>query len=203
MMQNREIVLASANAGKLREFQELLAGMNLQVHSQGEFQVSAAEETGLSFVENALIKARHAATHTSRPALADDSGLVVDALEGRPGIYSARYAGTGASDADNLEKVLAEISNFEPETLSARFVCVIAVVRHALDPMPMLAEGVWEGRLTTEASGSGGFGYDPIFYLPELGMTSAQLPAEKKNLLSHRGKATRQILEQLRREYPD
>jgi XTP/dITP diphosphohydrolase len=192
------VVLASNNAGKVREFHALLAGLGLEVRPQADFGVPEAEETGLSFVENAILKARNAAAHTGLPALADDSGIEVDALNGAPGIRSARYAGPGAGDQANLEKLLESLSGVDEARRGARFQCVIAYLRHAEDPMPLICTGTWEGRITEAPRGAGGFGYDPVFLVPERGCTSAELPAEVKNALSHRGQALRRLVEALR-----
>jgi XTP/dITP diphosphohydrolase len=189
----KRLVLASSNPGKLREFNALLGGLEFEVLPQSQFNVPDAAETGLSFVENAILKARNAAEHTHLPALADDSGLEVDALDGAPGIYSARYAGAGASDEDNLRKLLAELRDISGEMRSARFRCVIAFLRHARDPMPLLAQGTWEGRILLEAAGTNGFGYDPVFFVPTHGCSSAELDPSVKNALSHRAQALRAL----------
>ena len=188
------IVLASNNPGKVREFGQLLAGLQRTVLPQSALEVPEAEETGLTFVENAILKARNAAQHTGLPAIADDSGLEVDALKGAPGIYSARYAGNGASDAANLQKLLTDIKDVEESARSARFQCVLVYMRHALDPTPMICQGTWEGHLLHAPRGTQGFGYDPIFYVPTHHCTSAQLTPEVKNQLSHRGQALRRLL---------
>ena len=188
------IVLASNNSGKVREFSQLLAGLQCEVRPQSEFGVSEVEETGLTFVENALLKARNAAHHAGLPALADDSGLEVDALNGAPGIYSARYAGSGAGDSANLEKLLADIKHVPESGRGARFQCVLVYLRHALDPTPLICQGTWEGRILHTPQGKQGFGYDPIFYVPSHGCSSAELPPETKNLLSHRGQALRKLV---------
>lgn len=193
----KKIVLASGNVGKVREFNQLLAGLGYEVVPQTELGVPEIEETGLSFVENAILKARNAAEHTGLMSLADDSGLEVDALNGAPGIYSARYAGVGAGDRANLEKLLAEMAEVEEAQRSARFQCLLVSMRHALDPTPLICQGSWEGRITTAAMGDNGFGYDPVFWVPEHACTSAQLSAEQKNALSHRGQALRALLAQL------
>lgn len=190
----REIVLASGNAGKLREFQQLLGGLDLRVRPQSEFAVPEVEETGLSFVENALLKARAAAAHSGLPAIADDSGLEVDALQGRPGIYSARFAGPGASDADNNRKLLSLLTDVPESARSARFRCLLVYMRHAEDPMPIICLGTWEGCIGFEPRGDNGFGYDPLFYIPALNCCSAELAPEQKNRLSHRGQAMAQLL---------
>lgn len=194
MPMNKIIVLASSNAGKLREFNQLLAGLHLEVVPQSQFTVADADETGLTFVENAILKARHAAQHTGLPALADDSGLEVDALLGEPGIYSARYAGPKASDAQNLEKLLHKLAHVPEAQRAARFQCVLVYLRHALDPTPLICQGTWEGRILTVARGTNGFGYDPVFFVPTHACSAAELPAETKNTLSHRGQALRQLL---------
>ncbi|MDT8386648.1 MAG: XTP/dITP diphosphatase [Thiogranum sp.] len=193
-----KIVLASNNAGKVREFNELLSGSEFEVVPQSELSVPDIEETGLTFVENALLKARNAAALTGRPAIADDSGLEVDALNGAPGIYSARYAGVDASDADNLHKLLQALEDVDDENRSARFQCVMVYLRHANDPTPRIFQGSWEGRILRAPRGANGFGYDPVFYVPERNCSSAELPADIKNSLSHRGKALRQLVEALR-----
>jgi XTP/dITP diphosphohydrolase len=188
------IVLASNNPGKVREFAQLLAGLHSEVLPQSTFNVPEVEETGLTFVENAILKARNAARHAGLPAIADDSGLEVDALKGAPGIYSARYAGAGASDAANLQKLLADIKDVAEHERGARFQCVLVYMRHALDPTPIICQGTWEGRLLHAPRGAHGFGYDPIFYVPTHQCTSAELPPEVKNQLSHRGQALRRLL---------
>ncbi len=185
----QRLVLASGNPGKLAEFNALLADAGFQVHPQSEFAVEDAEETGLSFIENAILKARHAARATGLPALADDSGLCVDALDGAPGLYSARYAGTHGDHAANIDKLLQEMRDVPDERRGARFVCVLALVRHADDPQPIIAEGLWEGRILHARTGDGGFGYDPVFFSPSHGMSAAGLPREVKHRDSHRGQA--------------
>jgi len=190
----QDIILASSNPGKLREINQLLAGLDMIVRPQGEFNVIDAEETGLSFVENAILKARNAARHTGLPAIADDSGLEVDALAGAPGIYSARYAGEAATDLENLEKLLDALVDVPEENRSARFQCLMVYMRHADDPTPLICQGSWEGRILTAARGSNGFGYDPVFFVPTHNCASAELPAQTKNSLSHRGQALRQLV---------
>jgi XTP/dITP diphosphohydrolase len=190
----KTIVLASSNAGKVREFNQLLAGLQLEVVPQSQYSVHDADETGLTFVENAILKARNAAQHTNLPALADDSGLEVDALHGAPGIYSARYAGPKASDAENLEKLLAMLKDVPEEKRAARFQCVLVYLRHALDPTPLICQGTWEGHILPAPRGGNGFGYDPVFFVPTHACSAAELPAETKNALSHRGQALRQLL---------
>lgn len=194
----KKVVLASGNKGKLREFGQLLAGVDIEVVPQTEFGVQEADETGLTFVENAILKARNAAQHTGLPAIADDSGLEVDALNGAPGIYSARYAGVGAGDRANLEKLLRELDGVAGEARSARFQCLLVYMRHALDPTPLICQGTWEGFITFEPKGDDGFGYDPVFFVPDQNCTAAELPAEAKNSLSHRGQALRKLLAALR-----
>lgn len=186
------IVLASNNPGKLREIQALAAG-KLELLLQSDFAVPEVEETGLSFVENAILKARHAARHTGLPALADDSGLEVDALNGAPGIRSARYAGPGASDAENLQKLLQDLAEIPEHQRRARFQCVVVYMKHAEDPTPLICQGTWEGRILAAPRGENGFGYDPVFYVPTHHCSSAELLPAVKNSLSHRGKALRQL----------
>ena len=190
----KDIVLASSNKGKVREINQVLAGLDMVVLPQGEFDVVDAEETGLTFVENAILKARNAAQHTGLPAIADDSGLEVDVLAGAPGIYSARFAGEGASDQANLEKLLDALQDTPEENRTARFQCLMVYMRHANDPTPLICQGSWEGRILTAARGSNGFGYDPVFYVPTHDCSSAELPAETKNQLSHRGQALRKLV---------
>ncbi|OGI40878.1 MAG: non-canonical purine NTP pyrophosphatase, RdgB/HAM1 family [Candidatus Muproteobacteria bacterium RBG_16_62_13] len=196
---SKRIILASNNPGKVREFNQLLGGIDIEVVPQSDYHVPEAEETGLTFVENALLKARQAARHTSLPALADDSGLEVDALNGAPGIYSARYAGKGASDEQNLRKLLADLQGLPEEQRVARFQCVLVYLRHEFDPTPLICQGTWEGRILTAPQGKNGFGYDPVFYVPTHRCSSAELPAEVKNTLSHRGQALRALLAALSR----
>ncbi len=184
---SESIVLASGNAGKIREFQAVLTQYNLK--PQSDFAVPEIEESGLTFLENSLLKARNAAQHTGLPALADDSGLVVDALNGAPGIYSARYAGVHATDQENLDKLLVNLEHVADAQRTARFVCVLAYCRYPEDPIPVIAQGIWEGIILREQRGEGGFGYDPIFYVSEMKCASAQLTPEQKNAISHRGQA--------------
>jgi XTP/dITP diphosphohydrolase len=186
-------VLASGNAGKVREFAALLATCDIEVIPQSAFGIVTPEETGSTFLDNALLKARHAAG-SGLPALADDSGIEVDALEGRPGVHSARYAGVHASDADNLALLLRELAGIPEPRRTARYRCVLVFVRAAADPQPIIATGVWEGRVLTAARGTGGFGYDPVFQPLGLEMSAAQLPAAEKNVLSHRAQALRALL---------
>jgi XTP/dITP diphosphohydrolase len=190
----RKIVLASNNAGKLREINQMLAGLHLSAVPQSDFSVAEVEETGLTFVENALLKARNAARHTGLAAIADDSGIEVDALNGAPGIYSARYAGAGASDAQNLEKLLADLRQVPEARRGARFVCLMVYLRHEHDPTPILCQGTWEGRVLAAPRGAGGFGYDPVFFVPTHDCSSAELPPAVKNELSHRGQALRALV---------
>jgi len=192
------IVMATNNAGKLREFRELLAPLGFEVEPLSQFTRESAEETGLSFIENAILKARHAARAANLPAIADDSGIEVDALRGEPGIYSARYAGEGASDQANLEKLLRAVADVPAAQRTARYQCALAFMRFAADPSPLICQASWEGRVIMTPRGSGGFGYDPIFELPEIGKTAAELAPEEKNRISHRGKALRELVARLR-----
>lgn len=191
-----KVVLASGNHGKLRELQAVLADCAVELVPQSDYSVSDVEETGLSFVENALIKARHACEETGLPALADDSGIEVDALNGEPGIYSARYAGSHGehADADNNAKLLNELEQIPEAERSARFQCVIVYMRHARDPMPLICQGTWEGRILFAEQGDNGFGYDPLFYVPTHDCSSAELDPAVKNRLSHRGQALQRLL---------
>jgi len=184
-----QLVLASSNPGKLRELSAMLKPLGITVRTQGEWVVEDAVEDGLTFVENALIKARHASKHTGLPALGDDSGLVVDALQGRPGIYSSRYAGPDADDQANNRKLLAALNGVTAENRGAHFYCAMAWMRYAEDPAPLISIGCWSGYILEEQRGDGGFGYDPLFWLPSKQCTSAELAAEEKNRLSHRGQA--------------
>lgn len=192
-----KIVLASSNAGKLREINAMLAGSHLQVVSQQEFNIPDVKETGRSFVENAILKARNAAGLSGLPAIADDSGIALPALDGEPGIYSARYAGEDADDRANLEKLVRVVKNLPEHARRARFVCLMVYLRHADDPVPIIAEGIWEGIAITEPRGKHGFGYDPMFYLPERECTSAELAPTVKNQISHRGRALKKLINQL------
>ncbi|MBP7178083.1 MAG: RdgB/HAM1 family non-canonical purine NTP pyrophosphatase [Moraxellaceae bacterium] len=199
----QKIVLATGNAGKLKELRALLADQPFEILSQKDLDVSDADETGLSFIENAILKARHAARLTGLPALADDSGLCVDALGGAPGIYSARYAGMGVTDADNNRKLLETLRPYRGALpLAARFVCVLALVRHADDPLPLICQGEWEGEILDAPQGDQGFGYDPLFWVPSDGMSSAELPRERKNMLSHRGQALVQLKGRIAEIFP-
>lgn len=192
-----KIVLATGNPGKVRELSRLLEGTGIQVLPQSDFGVPDAEETGLSFVENAILKARNAAAHTGLPAMADDSGIEVDALNGAPGIYSARYAGPECDDDANNRKLLDALGDIPDDERAARFHCVIAYLRHAEDPSPVITEGMLEGRITHAPRGTGGFGYDVVFELPERGLTTAELDPEEKNRISHRGQALARMLARL------
>jgi XTP/dITP diphosphohydrolase len=192
------LVLATNNPGKLAELQELLSPLTIEVLPQARFTSDSADETGLSFVENAILKARYAARVSALPAIADDSGLEVDALRGAPGIFSARYAGAHASDADNLQKLLVELRDVPAEERTARYRCAIVLLRWDLDPAPLVCQTSWEGRIVGSARGSGGFGYDPVFELPDRKQTVAELSSAEKNRLSHRGRALRGLLEMLK-----
>ncbi|MCG6966893.1 MAG: RdgB/HAM1 family non-canonical purine NTP pyrophosphatase [Chromatiaceae bacterium] len=194
---SQRVVLATGNKGKVKEFSELLADQDISVAPQSDFGVPDADETGLTFVENAIIKARNAAMHTGLPAIADDSGIEVDYLNGAPGIYSARYAGDGSSAANNA-KLLAALEGVPTAQRSARFQCLLVFLRHADDPTPIICQGTWEGTILTLEQGDAGFGYDPLFFVPTAGCSAAELPAERKNELSHRGQALRCLLAALR-----
>jgi len=191
-------VLASSNAGKLREINQLIAGLDMVAVPQSDFDVPDADETGLTFVENAILKARHAARLTGLPAIADDSGLEVDALNGAPGIYSSRFAGVDASDADNLQKLLVELKAVPEEQRTARFQCLMVLMAHDEDPTPLICQGSWEGRILRAPQGENGFGYDPVFWVPGERCTSAELSPELKNHLSHRGQALQKLLSALK-----
>ena len=191
----QKLVLASNNAGKLREFQALLAPMNFEVIPQGQLGIPASEEPYDTFIENALVKARHASKASGMPALADDSGICVNALGGQPGVYSARYAGEPADDAANNQKLIAALSDIEDR--AAHYVCALVMVQHANDPEPLIVQTRWHGVFQDEAVGSNGFGYDPHFFLPDLYLTAAQLAPEQKNRISHRGQALRELISQL------
>lgn len=198
-----KVVLASSNRGKLREINQLIAGLGFEAVPQTDFDVPDADETGLSFVENAILKARHAAQLTGLPAIADDSGLEVDALQGAPGIYSARYSaegetGEGATDARNIEKLLVELKNVPEAERTARFQCLMVYLRHAEDPTPLICQGTWEGRILFAPQGDNGFGYDPVFWVPSERCSSAELTPEVKNRLSHRGQALARLLAALK-----
>lgn len=194
----QKVVLATGNAGKVRELADLLEGFGLDVVAQTELGVDSAEETGLTFIENAILKARHAAQVTGLPAIADDSGLAVNALGGAPGIYSARYAGVDASDQQNLEKLLTALENVPDGKRQAQFHCVLVYLRHADDPTPLVCHGSWAGEITRAAAGEGGFGYDPIFFVPSEGKTAAEMTRDEKRGLSHRGQALKLLMEAMR-----
>lgn len=193
---SRKLILASNNAGKLKEFGALLAPLDFELHAQGEFAVPEAEEPYPTFVENAIAKARHASRLTGLPALADDSGVCVNALGGAPGVHSARYAGEPKSDRRNNDKLITDLSAHADK--SAYYYCVLVFVRHADDPQPVIADGRWDGEMIAQPRGQGGFGYDPYFWIPSLGKTAAELSAEEKNCLSHRGQALRALIEKLK-----
>jgi len=197
-------VIASGNKGKLAEFSELFKSFSINVLPQHEFEVPDVEETGLSFIENAIIKARNAAAHTGLPSIADDSGLEVDALQGRPGIYSARFSrdecGDSASDQTNNQKLLRLLDGVQSENRAARFACALAFMRHAKDPTPVVCCGYWRGRILAAPQGDNGFGYDPLFYIDEYQCTSAELPAQQKNSVSHRAIAMQKLLNALQDE---
>jgi len=193
----RRVVLASGNVGKLREMSALLAPLGFELLTQSSLGIHPAAETGTTFLENALIKARHGAKIAQLPAIADDSGIEVDALHGRPGVYSARFAGENASDHDNLQKLLTELHGVPAEFRQARYHCVIVFVRDAHDRDPIVAHGTWEGQIGTQPRGTGGFGYDPIFIPAGLHSTAAQLPPEQKNTLSHRAQALIALIDKL------
>lgn len=194
---SHSIVLASGNKGKLKEFRHLLAGQDFTVVPVAEFSTTEPEETGLSFVENAIIKARHAAKVSGLPAIADDSGLEVDYLQGAPGIYSSRFSGEGASDASNNDQLLKLLEGVEEEKRSARFQCLLVFMRHHEDPTPLICQGTWEGIIADKPRGEHGFGYDPLFFVKEQNCTAAELTKEVKNTLSHRARAMRQLLDKL------
>ena len=193
----KQLVLASGNPGKLRELSAILGELGYQLHAQSEFDVEEVAETGTTFVENAIIKARHAAALTGLPALADDSGIEVDALDGAPGVYSARFSGDDADDAANNALLVDKLRDVSPAQRTARYRAVIVLMRHAADPSPLICEGSWEGMIQLEPTGDGGFGYDPYFFLPDRGCTSAQLSASEKNRLSHRGAALGELKRKL------
>lgn len=195
------LVLATGNAGKLKELRELLAPLAFEVLPQSQFTAVGAAETGLTFVENAILKARHAAQAAGLPAIADDSGLEVDALDGEPGIHSARYAGEHASDEENLRKLLSALQGTPASQRTARYQCALVFMRSARDPSPLICQASWEGRIIATPRGNGGFGYDPVFELLDRGVTAAELPAAEKNLLSHRGQALRGLVSQLRSHF--
>lgn len=193
----KTLLIASSNQGKLAEINAILAPLDFNVLPQSEFAVSDAEETGLTFVENALLKARHAANHCSYPVIADDSGLEVPALNGAPGIYSARYAGEHGNDKANNQKLIKELEGLDDDQRNANFRCVMVYLCHPEDPVPIIAEGVWRGTILHAERGSGGFGYDPLFFVPQLGKTGAELEAAHKNRISHRGQALSELTRRL------
>jgi XTP/dITP diphosphohydrolase len=196
-MSIKQIVLATGNKGKVAEFSTLFDGFSIQVTPQSEFNVKEVPETGTTFVENAIIKARNAAKVTGLPAIADDSGLAVDVLGGAPGIYSARYAGDTANDSDNINKLLKALEN-ETDNRKARFLCVLVFMQHELDPTPIICQGEWHGEISTQISGNGGFGYDPIFWIPEQNCSAAELESNIKNRISHRGNALVQLMQRMK-----
>lgn len=196
-MHLEQVVLASGNKGKLKELKHLLEPLHTRVHLQKDFAVKPVAETGLTFVENALLKARAAARATKLPALGDDSGLVVDALKGQPGIYSARFAGEDASDQDNNELLLEKLSDVPPERRQAKFYCCLVLLQHHRDPAPIVVNGRWHGEILQAPRGKGGFGYDPLFFDPKLGCTAAELSIDEKSRVSHRGVALKALIEQL------
>ncbi len=202
MKEQKTIVLASNNPGKRREIESLLAEEGIRIRPQGDFLVPEIEETGKTFVENAILKARQAAIHSGLPAIADDSGLEVDALKGAPGIFSARFAGVDASDAENLRKLLASLKGIPQEDRTARFQCLMVFLRHAADPTPVICQGTWEGTILRAPRGQNGFGYDPVFFVPSEKCSAAELDPEVKNRLSHRGQALQKLLTYLREQKP-
>ncbi|MFM2609065.1 XTP/dITP diphosphatase [Vibrio chagasii] len=195
-----KIVLATGNQGKVREMAGILSEFGFDVVAQSEFNVSEVAETGTTFIENAIIKARHAAKETGLPAIADDSGLEVDFLKGAPGIYSARYSGEGATDKQNIEKLLDAMQGVEVAKRTARFHCVLVLMRHENDPTPLVCHGKWEGQILTEEHGENGFGYDPVFFVPEENCASAELDPSRKKQLSHRGKALASLFKALKEQ---
>jgi len=194
----KTLVLATGNPGKVKELANMLSSLNINVVPQSDFNVGEVAETGTTFVENAIIKARHAAKITGMPAIADDSGLEVDGLNGAPGVYSARFAGPGASDQDNIDKLLVDLGN--NPIRSARFWCVLVLMRHADDPTPLICSASWEGEITLTQNGKGGFGYDPVFFVADKNCTSAELTKEQKNAMSHRGQALQKLLLELKQK---
>mgnify|MGYP003956356813 FL=1 len=196
-MIKEKIVLASGNLNKVKEINALLSNTSYEIIPQSEFNVIEADETGATFLENALIKARNAAQHTKYPVIADDSGIEVDALDGKPGVFSSRYAGQNASDKDNLNKLIKNIKRLDPKDCHARFICSMVFLENLNEEDPIVVEGVWEGYVVVNPCGKNGFGYDPIFYIPSLGCTSAELSDNKKNELSHRGQALRLLIQRI------
>lgn len=197
----QQIVLATNNQGKVNELQTLLADAGFNIVAQKQFNVPDAEETGLTFVENAILKARHTAKLTGLPAIADDSGLVVKALNGAPGIYSARYAGEHGNDQSNNEKLLNALKNVPPENRQAYFYCALVYLQHENDPTPIICLGKWDGVILNELKGEGGFGYDPLFYIPQLNCTAAELTKDHKSQISHRGLALKQLIAQIKAKH--
>lgn len=195
-----KVVLATGNKGKVKELARMLSGLGIEVLPQSELAVTEVAETGSTFVENAIIKARHAAKQTGLPAIADDSGLAVDVLGGAPGVYSARYSGDDATDQSNIIKLLDAMADIPKEDRQAKFLCVLVFMRHADDPTPIICQGEWLGEITTEQQGENGFGYDPVFWVETQNCSSAQLSPEQKNVLSHRGKALKLLLAQLQNQ---
>ena len=194
---DKKIVLATGNQGKVKELATMLSGLGFNVLPQSDFKVSDVPETGTTFVENAIIKARHASKQTGLPAIADDSGLAVSALGGAPGVYSARYSGEHATDQSNITKLLKAMADIPKDQRQAKFLCVLVFMRHADDPSPIICQGEWYGEITSSQTGDQGFGYDPVFWVAEQNCTSAQLSSQQKNKLSHRGKALELLLTQL------
>ncbi|MGI2299718.1 RdgB/HAM1 family non-canonical purine NTP pyrophosphatase [Candidatus Cardinium hertigii] len=194
----KKVVLATGNPDKVNELSELLKAFKFDILAQTDLGITSIEETGLTFIENAILKARHAAKATGLPAIAEDSGISVQALKGAPGIYSARYSGPYGSDQDNIKKLLTEMKDIPDHDRQAQFDCLLVYLRHPEDPTPLICHGIWKGVVRREAKGNNGFGYDPIFYDPQLGLTAAELTKEKKNIVSHRGQALRILLESLR-----
>lgn len=197
----QKIVLATNNQGKVNELQKLLADAGFNIIAQSEFNVPDADETGLTFVENAILKARHTAKLTKLPTIADDSGLVVNELGGEPGIYSARYAGEHGNDKNNNKKLLQALANTPKEKRTAYFYCALAFMHHEKDPTPIICLGKWHGMILKEEHGQGGFGYDPLFYIPELGCSAAELTKEHKSRISHRGQALKQLINKIKTEF--
>jgi XTP/dITP diphosphohydrolase len=196
-MNLKEIIFASTNKGKIKEVSAIFSQLNIKIIPQSNFNIPEAEEIGLSFIENAIIKARHCAKYTGLPALADDSGLEVSYLNGEPGIYSARYAGKNSNSDSNLDKLLLKLKNTPIKDRAARFICTIALVKHTKDPTPIIAEGIWNGLILEQRAGTNGFGYDPVFYVPEYKKTAAELGPELKNKISHRAIALERLKEKL------
>ncbi|WP_392563718.1 XTP/dITP diphosphatase [Orbus wheelerorum] len=194
----KKCVLATNNQGKVKELQSLLADAGFNVVAQSEYHIADADETGLTFIENAIIKARHCAQLTGSPSIADDSGLAVDALGGAPGIYSARYFGEGATDQKNNQKLLAALQDVPPQKRTAYFYCALVYMRSANDPTPIVCLGKWRGMILEQAQGEGGFGYDPLFFIPELNASAAELTKEHKSQISHRGQALKQLIDKLK-----